>query len=59
MVAVIQSAIIIVLGLLLGASYPGGLVGMVVLTVCSVLLGTAIRGALATRSASSRARRRR
>ncbi len=44
-VGVIQSAIIIVLGLLLGASYPGGLVGMVVLTVCSVLLGTAI-GAL-------------
>jgi ABC-2 type transport system permease protein len=44
-VGVVQSAIIIVLGLIVGASYPGGLPGMVALTVCSVLLGTSI-GAL-------------
>jgi ABC-2 type transport system permease protein len=44
-VGVIQSAIIIVLGLAIGASYPGGVVGMAALTVCSVLLGTAV-GAL-------------
>ena len=44
-VGVIQSAIIIVLGLIIGASYPGGLVGMIALTVCAVLLGTSI-GAL-------------
>ena len=44
-VGAIQSAIIIVLGLIVGASYPGGLLGMVALTACAVLLGTAI-GAL-------------
>jgi ABC-2 type transport system permease protein len=45
LVGIIQSAIIIVLGLVLGASYPGGVAGMVALTVCSVLLGTGV-GAL-------------
>lgn len=44
-VGVIQSAIIIVLGLIVGAEYPGGLTGMVALTVGSVLLGTGV-GAL-------------
>jgi len=45
LVGVIQSAIIIVLGLIIGAKYPGGIAGIVALTVCSVLLGTGI-GAL-------------
>lgn len=45
MVGVIQAVIIIVLGLIIGASYPGGLAGLTALTVCAVLLGTAI-GAL-------------
>jgi ABC-2 type transport system permease protein len=45
MVGVIQALIIIVLGLLVGATYPGGLAGLSALTVCAVLLGTAI-GAL-------------
>ncbi len=44
-VGVIQSAIIIVLGLIIGAQYPGGIPGIVALTICSVLLGTGI-GAL-------------
>ena len=44
-VGVIQSAIIIVLGLIVGAAFPGGLPGMVALTVGSVLLGTGV-GAL-------------
>jgi ABC-2 type transport system permease protein len=38
-VAVIQSAIIIVLGLIVGAEFPGGPIGLVVLVVASVLLG--------------------
>ena len=45
MVGVIQAVIIIVLGLIVGATYPGGLAGLTALTVCAVLLGTAI-GAL-------------
>ena len=44
-VGVIQSAIIIVLGLIVGAEYPGGIAGIIALTVCAVLLGTGI-GAL-------------
>ena len=44
-VGVIQSAIIIVLGLIIGAQYPGGIPGIVALTICAVLLGTGI-GAL-------------
>ena len=45
MVGVIQAVIIIVLGLIVGATYPGGMAGLAALTVCAVLLGTAI-GAL-------------
>ena len=45
MVGVIQAVIIIVLGLIVGATYPGGIAGLTALTVCAVLLGTAI-GAL-------------
>jgi ABC-2 type transport system permease protein len=45
MVGVIQAVIIIVLGKIVGATYPGGFAGLVALTVCAVLLGTAI-GAL-------------
>jgi ABC-2 type transport system permease protein len=45
MVGVIQAVIIIILGLIVGATYPGGIVGLTALTVCAVLLGTAI-GAL-------------
>jgi ABC-2 type transport system permease protein len=45
MVGVIQALIIIVLGLVVGAAYPGGIAGLTALTVCAVLLGTAI-GAL-------------
>jgi ABC-2 type transport system permease protein len=44
MVAVVQSAIIIVLGLILGAHYPGGILGVSVLVVAAVLLGTAFGG---------------
>ena len=44
-VGVIQSVIIIVLGLIVGAEYPGGIAGITALTVCAVLLGTGI-GAL-------------
>ena len=45
MVGVIQAVIIIVLGLMIGATYPGGIAGLTALTVCAVLLGAAI-GAL-------------
>ncbi|MCL5736272.1 MAG: ABC transporter permease [Actinobacteria bacterium] len=45
LVAVVQSAIILILALLVGAAYPGGFLGIVVLVVVSVLLGTGI-GAL-------------
>lgn len=45
MVGVIQALIIIALGLVVGATYPGGIAGLTALTVCAVLLGTAI-GAL-------------
>lgn len=45
MVGVVQAVIIIVLGLIVGANYPGGIAGLTALTVCAVLLGTAI-GAL-------------
>ncbi len=44
-VVVIQSAIIVCLGLLVGATFPGGLPGVLVLIVVSVLLGAAL-GAL-------------
>jgi ABC-2 type transport system permease protein len=44
-VGVIQSVIIIVLGLVVGATYPGGIAGLAALTAGAVLLGTAI-GAL-------------
>jgi ABC-2 type transport system permease protein len=43
-VAVIQSIIILVLAFLIGADFPGGFVGLVVLVVASVLLGTGIGG---------------
>lgn len=45
LVGIIQSVIIVVLGLILGAEYPGGVPGIAALTVASVLLGTAV-GAL-------------
>ena len=45
LVGVIQSVIIIVLGLTVGAEYPGGIAGIAALTVCAVLLGTGV-GAL-------------
>ena len=45
LVGVIQSVIIVVLGLIVGAEYPGGIAGIAALTVCAVLLGTGI-GAL-------------
>ena len=45
LVGIIQSVIIVVLGLILGAGYPGGIAGIAALTVASVLLGTAV-GAL-------------
>ena len=44
-VTVIQSLIIVALGVALGASFPGGVAGVVVLTGCAVLLASAI-GAL-------------
>jgi len=37
--AVIQAAIIIGIGWVIGADYPGGAVGMAVLLLCSILLG--------------------
>jgi ABC-2 type transport system permease protein len=45
--AVIQAAIILGIGLLLGAQYPGGTFGIALLLLCSVLLGEGI-GALST-----------
>ena len=45
LVGVIQSVIIVVLGLIVGAEYPGGIAGIAALTVCAVLLGTGV-GAL-------------
>jgi len=45
LVGVIQSVIIVVLGFVVGAEYPGGVVGIAALTLASVLLGTAV-GAL-------------
>ena len=45
LVGVIQSVIIIVLGLIVGAEYPGGIAGIAALTICAVLLGTGV-GAL-------------
>jgi ABC-2 type transport system permease protein len=47
MVAVIQSVIIIGLGYLVGAEFAGGVVGLAVLVLCAVLLGTGV-GALST-----------
>jgi ABC-2 type transport system permease protein len=41
-VGVIQSVIIVVLGLVVGADYPGGIAGIAALTLCAVLLGTAV-----------------
>ncbi len=43
-VIVIQSLIIVALGLLIGASFPGGVLGVLVLIVVSVLLGACIGG---------------
>jgi ABC-2 type transport system permease protein len=43
-VVVIQSLIIVGLGLIVGASFPGGVVGVIVLVVVSVLLGAALGG---------------
>jgi ABC-2 type transport system permease protein len=45
LVGVIQSLIIVVLGLAVGAEYPGGVAGIAALTISAVLLGTAV-GAL-------------
>jgi ABC-2 type transport system permease protein len=45
--AVIQAAIILGIGALLGARYPGGTVGVALLLLCSILLGEGI-GALTT-----------
>jgi ABC-2 type transport system permease protein len=39
-VSIIQSLIIVLLGLALGASYPGGVGGVIVLFVAAILLGT-------------------
>jgi ABC-2 type transport system permease protein len=44
-VSLIQSLIVIVLGLLVGARFPGGLAGLGVLVACSALLGASL-GAL-------------
>ena len=43
-VAVIQALIIIVLGLIIGADYPGGVPGLIALTVAAVLLGAGFGG---------------
>ncbi|MFI9830065.1 ABC transporter permease [Streptomyces sp. NPDC051913] len=45
LVTALQSVVIVLLGLLGGADYPGGIAGVVVLVVASVLLGT-VFGAL-------------
>ena len=44
-VSVIQSLIVIALGLLVGARFPGGVTGLAVLMACSALLGASL-GAL-------------
>ena len=44
-VSLLQSAIVIVLGLLVGARFPGGPAGLAVLVACSALLGASL-GAL-------------
>jgi ABC-2 type transport system permease protein len=44
-VSIVQSLIIVVLGLILGASYPGGIGGIAILFVAAILLGSAF-GAL-------------
>ncbi|HEY2443899.1 MAG TPA: ABC transporter permease [Streptosporangiaceae bacterium] len=41
---VIQSAILIILGLALGARFPGGVPGLLALTACAVLLGIGVGG---------------
>jgi ABC-2 type transport system permease protein len=41
-VSVIQSLIVITLGLLAGASFPGGVTGLAVLVVASALLGASL-----------------
>ena len=43
-VAVVQSAIILILALIIGATFPGGFVGVVVLVVAADFLGIAIGG---------------
>jgi len=43
-IAVLQAAIIIVLGLIVGAEYPGGVLGLAVLTAAAVLLGAGFGG---------------
>jgi ABC-2 type transport system permease protein len=40
LVSIVQSLIIVVLGLILGASYPGGVGGIAILFVAAILLGT-------------------
>jgi ABC-2 type transport system permease protein len=45
LVGVVQSLIIVILGLIVGAEYPGGIAGITALTVGAVLLGTGV-GAL-------------
>ncbi|HEX5482854.1 MAG TPA: ABC transporter permease, partial [Terriglobia bacterium] len=44
-VAVIQSVLIVVLGLIMGARFPGGIAGVILLIICAVLLAVPI-GAL-------------
>jgi len=44
-VAVIQSVLIVVIGLIMGARFPGGIAGVVILIACAVLLAVPI-GAL-------------
>jgi ABC-2 type transport system permease protein len=46
-VVLIQSLIVLALGLLIGARFDGGVLGVVVLFVCAILLGTAF-GALSS-----------
>ena len=57
-VSVIQSLIVIALGLLVGARFPGGVTGLAVLMACSALLGASL-GALSNGMALLAARRRR
>lgn len=45
MVAVVQSVMIVVLGIIMGARFPGGVAGVILLIVCAVLLAVPI-GAL-------------